>query len=102
MPHTAKAGRRGDAQAPAMKSGATPGQATVPVGRDTPAPIACLNTDREIWREREGDYYADSIHVTKEGAIGFNVGGTVIVMPHSEWFSLAVAAVPARKWQSKL
>ena len=39
MPHTTKAGRGGEVHVPAMKSGATPGQATVPVGRDTPAPI---------------------------------------------------------------
>ena len=28
------------------------------------------NTDRELWREREGDFYADSIHVTAQGSIG--------------------------------
>lgn len=63
-------------------------------------PLGCENTDREIWREREGDYYADSIHVTKEGSIGFNVGGTVIVMPHYEWHALAAKALPAHKWKS--
>ena len=47
------------------------------------------NTDREIWREREGDYYADSIHVTKEGAIGINCGGNVIVLPIREWHKRA-------------
>lgn len=29
---------------------------------------ACKNTDREIYREREGDYYADSVHVTENDA----------------------------------
>lgn len=56
------------------------------------------NTDRELWREREGDYYADSIHVTKGGGIGMNVGGTVYVMPIREWHRLAGApgrAAPA-------
>lgn len=43
------------------------------------------NTDREIWREREGDYYAHSIHVTEGGSIGLNCGGTVIVKPVREW-----------------
>lgn len=49
---------------------------------------AAENTDREIWREREGDYYADSIFVTKEGAIGINCGGHVIVKPVTEWHKL--------------
>lgn len=50
----------------------------------------CENTDREIWRgpdEGNGSYYADSIHITKEGAIGINCGGHVIVKPLREWFS---------------
>lgn len=33
------------------------------------------NTDKELWREREGDHYADSIHVTVTGCIGINCGG---------------------------
>ena len=51
---------------------------------------ACENTDREIWREREGDYYADSIHVTKAGGIGLNVGGRVIVMSIQDWHKLGL------------
>lgn len=47
------------------------------------------NTDREIWREREGDYYADSIHVTKGGGIGLNCGGMVYVKPVREWHKSA-------------
>ena len=43
------------------------------------------NTDRELWRERENDFYADSIHVTQDGRIGMNVGGTVFVMPIKAW-----------------
>jgi len=46
------------------------------------------NTDREIWREREGDYYADSIHVTASGGIGINCSGDVKVRPVREWHSL--------------
>lgn len=52
------------------------------------------NTDRELWREPDkgnGDFYSDSIHVTKEGGIGINVGGHVIVMPLQWWHRLAVA-----------
>ena len=47
---------------------------------------ACQNTDVELWRETPGDYYADSIHVTKTGGIGINCGGTVIVKPLRDWF----------------
>lgn len=43
------------------------------------------NTDREIWRETPGDFYSPSIHVTEDGAIGINVGGTVIVRRLDEW-----------------
>lgn len=50
---------------------------------------ACVNTDREIWRERKDDYYADSIFVTEGGSIGINCGGNVAVMPIRQWFALA-------------
>jgi len=49
----------------------------------------CQNTDKEIWREREGDYYADSIFVTERGMIGINCGGSCIVMPVREWHKIA-------------
>ena len=48
----------------------------------------CQNTDKEIWREREGDYYADSIHVTEDGGIGINCGGHVVVLPVKTWHEL--------------
>lgn len=56
----------------------------------------CQNTDRELWREVEGDYYAPSIHVTKDGGIGTNVGGHVVVMPLRDWHALAGRPSPAR------
>jgi hypothetical protein len=46
-------------------------------------------SDRELWRETEGDYYADSIHVTKAGGIGINCGGTVFLKPPRYWHILA-------------
>jgi hypothetical protein len=49
----------------------------------------CQNTDRELFRETEGDYYAPSLHVTQSGGIGINVGGTVYVKPLREWHKLA-------------
>jgi len=59
-----------------------------PEGRDAPPPEqAYLNTDRELWRERPGDYYADHIFVTREGAIGIACGGHVVVMPVRDWHS---------------
>jgi hypothetical protein len=45
---------------------------------------ACLNTDKELWRE--GDFYSDSIHVTEHGGIGINHGGHVIVAPLKSWY----------------
>jgi len=55
-------------------------------------PDACENTDKEIWRgpdEGSGSYYADSLHITKEGALGINCGGYVYVKPIREWHRLA-------------
>ena len=50
---------------------------------------ATQNTDRELWREPPGDYYANSIHVTTGGGIGINVGGKVYVKPLKDWHALA-------------
>lgn len=47
------------------------------------------NTNTEIWRRVKDDYYSPSIHATKEGNIGINVGGLVIVLPVEEWHKLA-------------
>lgn len=49
----------------------------------------CINTDVELWREVEGDYYSPSIHRTEGGGIGINVGGHVIVKTLREWHKLA-------------
>lgn len=51
----------------------------------------CQNTDIEIWRVVPGDFYSPSIHVTQEGGIGINVGGTVIVKSVRDWHALAMA-----------
>lgn len=48
-----------------------------------------INTDKELWREIEDDYYSPSIHVTEHGGIGINVGGCVAVKPVREWHKLA-------------
>lgn len=56
---------------------------------------SCQNTDRELWREREGDFYADSIHVTQDGHIGINCGGHVIVMPLRKWHEAAQSQPPS-------
>lgn len=53
---------------------------------------ACANTDRELWRRVEGDYYSPSIHVTERGAIGINVGGRVIVQSVEDWHESAMQA----------
>ena len=43
------------------------------------------NTNMEIWRKVKDDYYAPCIFITKEGAIGINVGGYVKIRPVEEW-----------------
>lgn len=53
------------------------------------------NTDRELWRERPGDFYADSLFVTEGGGIGLNCGGTVCVKPIRAWMQLAIDAARA-------
>src|SRR5580693_9330724 len=47
------------------------------------------NTDRELWREREGDYYADSIFVTEHGQIGISCKGHVTIMSLAKWHQCA-------------
>jgi hypothetical protein len=47
------------------------------------------NTDRELFREVEGDYYSPSLHVTIDGLVGINVGGYVYVMSLREWHKRA-------------
>jgi len=53
----------------------------------SPCPVE--NTDKEIWREKPGDYYSPSIHVTAFGGIGMNVGGHVVVAPIKTWHNCA-------------
>ena len=48
------------------------------------------NTDRELWREKPGDYYSPHLWVTEGGGIGMDVGGCCIVMPIHKWHALAV------------
>lgn len=59
--------------------------------------VECKNNDRELWREHEGDYYADSLFVTEGGRIGMNCGGYVIVMPIRNWFNIAKFEIEAMK-----
>ena len=51
--------------------------------------LCCANTDKEIWRETQDDFYAPSIHVTKDGKIGINVAGSVFVKDIRDWHKLA-------------
>ncbi len=44
------------------------------------------NTDRELFRE--SDFYSPSVHVTKDGKIGMNVGGIVHVLSIQDWHAL--------------
>lgn len=44
-----------------------------------------INTDKEIWREKNGDYHSDAIHVTEYGGIGIKHNGHVIVATIKNW-----------------
>ena len=63
-----------------------------------------LNTDKELWREKPGDYYSSSIHVTESGGIGINYGGHVIVAEAQQWhdagevFLCVDPSLPRWKW----
>jgi hypothetical protein len=65
-------------------------------------PQACVNTDRELYRDAPEDFYTDSLHVTINGGIGINCGGLVFVKTLREWHRLAKADaapdLPAREW----
>lgn len=50
--------------------------------------FAYENTDKEIWRERENDFYSDSVFVTKDGGIGMNRAGSVVVKTVEKWLEL--------------
>ena len=54
----------------------------------------CKNTDIEIWRETEGDYYADYISVTKGGGITICVVGSCVTNTVQDWHRLADTAKP--------
>lgn len=54
------------------------------------------NTDRELWREREGDYYSPRLFVAEDGGIGIDVGGNVAVKPIREWHKLAASELAWR------
>lgn len=54
---------------------------------------AAQNTDREIWREKSGDFYSPSVHVTQDGGIGIDVGGMVFVMDVRDWHNLAMKSI---------
>lgn len=57
-------------------------------------PTAYVNTDRELWRDNEGDpldpdnAYADSVFVTADGRIGIQCGGHVAVNSPLVWITL--------------
>lgn len=63
---------------------------------------AAKNTDRELWRDHNGDYYGNSIFVTESGGIGINCGGSVVVKPLREWFALTAAAEVGDDWVGEI
>jgi len=51
--------------------------------------VPMQNTDIELFREENNDYYSPSLHKTEDGKIGIDVGGTVYVKTLREWHKLA-------------
>lgn len=51
---------------------------------------ACVNTDRDLFilNPTEG-YYSPRVFATKDGGIGMDVGGHIIVKTIREWHKLA-------------
>lgn len=67
---------------------------------------AAANTDRELWREPTDEvgmeHYQPSIHVTKRGGIGINVGGMVIVKSLRAWYALAMPEMQKAMEESRM
>lgn len=57
------------------------------------------NTDRELWREKEGDYYSPYVFVTKSGGIGMCASGLCVVQSISQWIK---DAEDTRPMESKI
>lgn len=53
------------------------------------------NTDQELWRKDPDDYYSPSIHATKDGKIGINVGGKVIIASVEHWHKAGMIVFPS-------
>jgi len=49
---------------------------------------SCKNTDKELWQEKEDDYYSPRISVTEQGKIQLHVGGAVVSKDIREWVGL--------------
>ena len=47
------------------------------------------NSIKEIWPALPGDYYSDSIFVTKENGIGIKIGGNCTIMNAAHWHKAA-------------
>jgi len=60
------------------------------------------NTDIEIWRGVEEDFYSPSIHVTEQGEIGINVAGTVLVASVEEWHSAGLESFGTKMESKKI
>jgi hypothetical protein len=55
------------------------------------------NTDVVLWREPHDDTpgtWDDKLFVTRQGGIGIDIAGIVIVRPLKEWHALAAKDLP--------
>jgi len=62
------------------------------VGEDREASemLVAQNTDKELWRTTESDYYSKhKLYVTKSGGLTLCEAGHCITLPPEDWFRLA-------------
>jgi hypothetical protein len=59
--------------------------------------MGCVNTDKELFSEVEGDFYSPRCHMTQDRALGINVGGYVYVQKLSQWVDLIARELPLKE-----
>lgn len=61
---------------------------------------ACQNTDKELWRTVEGDYYSKhNLYLTESGGLTLCEVGTCVTRSPEEWFKLATGG---KSWNEML
>lgn len=62
--------------------------------------VVAQNTDKELWRTVEGDYYSKhKLYLTESGGLTLCEVGTCVTLPPEEWFKLATGG---KSWNEML